>query len=38
MTSIAEGEGPPFDINMLDLVDMSKAFAQISTTTDSKKI
>ena len=37
MTSIAEGEGTPVDINMLDLVDMSKAFAQTSTITDSKK-
>ena len=37
MTSIAEGEGTPVDINLLDLVDMSKAFAQTSTSTDSKK-
>ena len=37
MTSIAEGEGTPVDINMLDLVDMSKAFAQTSTIGDSKK-
>ena len=36
MTYIAEGEGTPVDINLLDLVDMSKAFAQI-TTTDNKK-
>ena len=28
MTSIAKGEGAPVDINLLDLVDMSKAFAQ----------
>ena len=26
MTSIAEGEGTPVDINLLDLVDMSKIF------------
>ena len=29
-TSIAEGEGTPVGINLLDLVDMSKAFAQTS--------
>ena len=33
MTCIAEGQGAPVDINLLDLVDMSKAFAQTSTTT-----
>ena len=38
MTSIAEGEGTPVDINLLGLVDTSKAFAQTYTTTDSKKI
>ena len=36
MTSMAEGEGSPVDINLLDLVDMSKAFAQISTTNNKK--
>ena len=30
MTSIGEDEGAPVDINLLDLVDMSKTFAQIS--------
>ena len=37
MTSIAEGEGTPVDINMLDLVEMRKAFAQSSTIGYSKK-
>ena len=37
MISIAEGEGASVDINLLDLVvDMSKAFAQISTTNNKK--
>ena len=36
MTSIAEGEGTLVDINLLDLVDMSKAFAQTSSI-DTKK-
>ena len=36
MTTIAEGEGTPVDINLLDLVDMSKAFSQTSTI-DTKK-
>ena len=36
MTAIAEGEGTPVDINLLDLVDMSKAFAQTSSV-DTKK-
>ena len=33
MTCIAEGQGAPVDINLLDLVDMSKAFAQTAKTT-----
>ena len=33
MTCIAEGQGAPADINLLDLVDMSKAFAQTAKTT-----
>ena len=36
MTAIAEGQGTPVDINLLDLVDMSKAFAQTSSV-DTKK-
>ena len=36
MTAIAEGEGTPVDINILDLVDMSKAFAQTSSVDTSK--
>ena len=37
MTSIAECEGTPVDINMLALLDMSKVFAQTYTISDSKK-
>ena len=33
MTTIVEGEGSPVDINMLDLVAMSEAFAQTSSTS-----
>ena len=33
LTSIAEGHGAPVDINILDIVDMSKAFAQTSKST-----
>ena len=33
MTCIAEGQGAPVDINLLDIVDMSKAFAQTAKTT-----
>ena len=38
MTSIAEGEGDPIDVKLLDLVDMSKAFAKISTTNNKKTV
>lgn len=34
MTSIAEGEGAPVDINLMELVDTSKAFAQASTVSN----
>ena len=33
LTSLAKGHGGPVDANMLDIVDMSKAFAQISKNT-----
>lgn len=33
MTFIAESEGDPFDINILDLVYTSKAFVQIYNTS-----
>ena len=36
MTAIAEGEGTPVDINLLDLVDMSKTFAQTSSVDTNK--
>ena len=36
MTAIAEGQGTPVDINLLDLVDMSKAFAQTSSVDTNK--
>ena len=36
MTSIAKDECAPVVINLLDLVDMSKDFAQISTTNNKK--
>ena len=36
MRSIAGGEGAPIDITLLDLVDICKAFAQISTTNNKK--
>ena len=36
MTAIAEVEGTPVDINLLDLVDMSKAFAQTSSVDTNK--
>ena len=33
MKATAEGEGAPADINLMDLVDMRKVFAQTSTVS-----